>query len=158
MTQGTTGEAGSGREHPPATQSGSERRRDSRFGARCRAATQTIDPLHDPATGSSFYQTTDDDWVANVSRRGICIVSSQPPAIGTRLLVQIRIDGDERPVEVVGRACWTRVEFERGAHGARALCAVGIEVLGGSPQSLDRYDRSIAERSGSSVAAPEGLG
>ena len=37
------------------------------------------------------------------------------------------------------------VEFEPGEYGSRAFALVGIELLGGAPQSLARYDRALGQ-------------
>ena len=140
----------------PAT----ERRRDDRLAVRVRAATATIDPVHDLARNVSCFQTSVDDRVLNVSRRGLGLRTTQPPNVGTRLWVELDFGSEERPVELVGRTCWTRVDYEPGSSGARPVCVVGIELLGGSPNALDRFDRCLAELRGSetSVAAPRALG
>ena len=57
-----------------------------------------------------------------------------------RLLVQIHC-GEREPIELIARTCWTRVEFEPGESGARAVGIVGLEFIGGSPAALDRYEQ-----------------
>ena len=37
------------------------------------------------------------------------------------------------------------MEFEPGEYGSRAFALVGIELLGGAPQSLARYDRALGQ-------------
>lgn len=144
----------------PTPSPAAQRRRDDRHPVRVRAATATIDPVHDLARNQSCYQTSIDDHVLNISRRGLGLITAQPPNVGTRLWVELDFESEERPVELVGRACWTRVDYEPGRSGARPVCAVGIELLGGSPTALDRFDRCLAElREGDTlVAAPRALG
>jgi hypothetical protein len=80
--------------------------------------------------------------------------------VGTRVLLEIFVPGDARPLDLVGRARWTRVAYEHGDTGARPRASVGIEIVGGSPTALDRYERALARLSdaaGASVATPDGL-
>jgi hypothetical protein len=134
-----------------------------RRATRYRASTATIDPVHDPATRTTCYQTSEDARVRNVSRRGMCLVSQQPPSVGTRIWVQIHLNDQAKPVELIGRTCWTRVEYEQGELGGRPICAVGIELMGGSSTSLDRFDRFLSELGtteeppGRPVARPQGV-
>jgi hypothetical protein len=75
-------------------------------------------------------------------------------------VVQIHVPGEPKPIELVGRTCWGRIEHEPGEVGARAVAAVGIELLGGSPKNLNRYERLAELESGAGppLAAPGGLG
>ena len=106
----------------------------------------------------TFLQAHDEQ---NLSRRGMCVRCSRPPEIGARLLLQLRLPGDAT-VDVIGQARWTRVEFERGSFGARAFARVGVELLGGAPGVLERYDRALArlrpdlDESKPAVASPGG--
>ena len=137
------------------------RRRDTRAVAEFRVSTATIDPVPDSVTGQVWYQSSEEDTAVNVSRRGLCVLCARPPEVGTRLLVQVHLASQPRAIDMVGRACWTRVEFEPGEQGARTRCVVGIEILGGSPSALDRYDRavtSLVETEGRLVATPDRLG
>jgi hypothetical protein len=137
-----------------------ERRRDERVDGAFGVTTISIDALHERPSRAPYYQSSDEDRVVELSRRGVRLVSPRPPEVGTRLWLQIRSDDDEPALELIGRACWTRVSFERGVQGARPLCTVGVEVMGGSAGSLDRYERLVArlERARSSLAAPPTLG
>ena len=80
------------------------------------------------------------------------------------MLLQIQLPDDPRPIELVGRACWTRVEFEPGETGARPVCLVGIEVMGGAPRAIERYERTLSALEGlecpeeTPVARPPGVG
>ncbi len=140
--------------------SGEERRGDSRRVADLRATLVSVDPVPDVADARGSYWSSDADAVENASRRGVCLHCERPPAVGTRLVLELFAPGETRPIDLVGRTRWTRVEFQRGARGARALARVGIEIMGGSPTSLDRWDRALeqlAARACASVATPEGL-
>jgi hypothetical protein len=121
-----------------------EQRRETRIPSQLRVTTATIDPVADPVTGERVFQTSDEDATVNLSRRGICLVATRAPDVGTRVLVELHIP-EERPVELIGRTRWTRVEFEPGIGGARPTCLVGIEVLGGSPRAIERFEASIRE-------------
>ena len=140
-------------------QAGAERRRDERIFAALRVATTFVDPVRDPITREVCYQMSDEDTMLNMSRRGAGLHCVRPPEVGTRLLLEIRPPGLGRSFEMMGRTCWTRVEYVPGAHGARAVAAVGVELIGGSPAALDRYESWLA-RLGSvdrSVAGPPTL-
>jgi hypothetical protein len=130
---------------PNSTQSEPERRRERRQISRLRVSTTAIDPVRDPVTGATYYESSDDSSLINLSRRGVCLRSPRPPPVATRLILQIHVPGENRPIELVGRTCWGRIEHEPGQVGARAVAAVGIEVVGGSSRDLDRYDRTLAE-------------
>ena len=119
-----------------------QRRADTRTDASLQVELTSIDASRDRATGALYFATSPDDRTQNLSRRGMCVRCDRPPAIGTRLLLQLRLPG-ETPVDVIGQARWTRVEFEPGDHGARAVALVGIELLGGAPRALARYDRAL---------------
>jgi len=119
-----------------------QRRGDTRTDASVRVELTSIDASRDRATGELFFATSPDELTENLSRRGMCVRCERPPAIGARVLLQLRLPG-EAPVDVIGQARWTRVEFEPGEHGARAFARVGIELLGGAPRALERYDRAL---------------
>lgn len=145
---------------PRAAPPGASRRRDPRMLAPFGVNTTTIDPVADGVTGEAWFHSSD-DTVVNVSRRGVCLISETPPSVGTRLLVQFHVPHNARSIDVIGRACWTRVEYRPGKVGGRALCMVGIEIMGGSPAALDRLEWALArleETAGPSVAGPQGLG
>ncbi|MFQ5515095.1 MAG: PilZ domain-containing protein [Myxococcota bacterium] len=130
--------------HEPRTPD-PDSRREPRHHARLRVSTTSIDALHDPVTGTSYYETCDDLHLLNLSRRGLCLRYPHPPSPSTRLLVQIHVPDEKKPIELVGRTCWGRVEHVPGEVAARAVAAVGIEVLGGSARDLDRYEKTLAK-------------
>ena len=138
-----------------------QRRGDARTHATLQVELTSIDASRDPATGELYFATSPDERTENLSRRGMCVRCDRPPAIGSRVLLQVRLPG-ESPVDVIGRTRWTRIEFEPGQHGARAFARVGIELLGGAPRALERYDRALGRLESSSepletaVASPEG--
>jgi len=121
-----------------------QRRTDTRIHADLRLELTSIDASRDGATGQVFFATSADERTRNLSRRGMCVRCERPPAIGTRVLLQLRLPG-ESSVDVIGRTRWTRVEFEPGEYGSRAFALVGIEILGGAPRSLARYDRALGQ-------------
>lgn len=156
MPESATREPALRQTRPPAP--ASERRADSRVVRHLRAALVSVDPVPDGASARGAYWSSDADAVANASRRGICLECERPPAVGTRLVLELFPPGESRPIDLVVRACWTRVEFQRGSRGARALAKVGVEIMGGSPTSLDRWDRALEDLAASaSVATPETL-
>jgi hypothetical protein len=135
-------------------------RRALRYPASFRVSTQTMDAVRDPVTGEMCFQTSDDDRTVDISRLGLRLRAERAPSVGTRLLLRLHVPEERRPLEFVGRTCWTRVELERGPSGRRAVCGVGVELLGGSRRSLDRYDHLLDElhaRSQEPVAGGKGL-
>ena len=141
-----------------AAYEGPEQRREPRVASAMRVGTSTIDPVFDPVTQERCYVSADDDVALDVSRRGLRLHCSQPPEIGTRIVIQIPDQGHGRPIQVVGCARWTQVEFEPGEHGARAIAAVGIELVGGTLEALDRFEQCVARHQGNLVAGPGALG
>jgi hypothetical protein len=119
-----------------------QRRTDDRTELSLRVKRSSIDPTRDRVTHELFYDVADEDETTNLSRRGLCIRCERPPEIGSRVLVQLRLPGEE-PVDVVGLARWSRVAYVPGQHGARAVALVGLELLGGAPRSLERYGRAL---------------
>jgi hypothetical protein len=154
----TTRESSAERER--ALLSGAERRSDPRFASGIRVSTATVDAIPDQRTGQGWYAWSDRDSARNVSRRGLCLACERPPAVGTRLLLELFLPDEARPLDLVGRARWTQVEYEPGDAGARPRASVGVEIMGGSPTALDRYERALerfAEAAGDSVATPDPL-
>jgi hypothetical protein len=140
----TTAPDGSAASLDPAQESAFvDKRRDPRVPLLLPVITATIDAVLDPVTGERVFQTSDEDSTLDVSRRGLCLRASRPPAVGTRVLLQLRVLEDAETIELVGRARWTRVEFEPGEAGARLACRVGLEVMGGAPRALARYESSL---------------
>jgi hypothetical protein len=104
-----------------------------------------MDPVRDPVTGEMCFQASDDDRTVDLSRLGLRLRAERAPSVGTRLLLRLHVPKELRPLEFVARTCWTRVELERGPGGRRAVCGVGVELIGGSRRSLDRYDHLLDE-------------
>ena len=111
---------------------GPDQRREPRVSAGLRVATTTMDPIRDAVTHEICYQISEDDATLNLSRRGIRLRCERPPEVGTRLLLQIQPQDEDTSIELIGRTCWTRVEYQPGTEGARPYAAVGVELLGGS--------------------------
>ena len=140
------------------TYTGHEQRREPRVVSEMRVGTSTIDPVFDPVTRARCYSAADDDVAIDLSRRGLRLRCSQPPQIGTRIVIHIPGDGAGKGIEVVGCARWTAVEFEPGAHGARAIAAVGIELVGGTLKALDRFEQCVSRHQANLVAGSDTLG
>jgi hypothetical protein len=148
--------------HDPARRrAGVKRRRSARYPAAYRVSTETMDPVRDPVSGEFCFLTSDEDTTVDVSRLGLRLRSARAPSVGTRLLLRLHVLGQSRPLEFVGRTMWTRVELVCQGDRRRAVCGVGVELLGGSRGSLDRYEdllTDLRERTAASVAADEPLG
>ncbi len=140
------------------TYTGPEQRREPRVVSEMRVGTSTIDPVFDPVTQARCYSATDDDVAIDLSRRGLRLHCAQPPQIGTRIVIHIPGDGAGKGIEVVGCARWTAVEFEPGEHGARAIAAVGIELVGGTLKALGRFEQYVSRHQANLVAGSETLG
>jgi hypothetical protein len=136
---------------------GPELRREPRIASAMRVGTSTVDPVFDPVTRARCYSAADDDVAMDVSRRGLRLHCAQPPRIGTRIVIHIPGDGPDEGIEIVGCARWTAVEFEPGAHGARAIAAVGIELVGGTRSALDRFEQCVSLHQANLVAGPQAL-
>jgi hypothetical protein len=141
-----------------------ERRRELRLGVHLRVRTTSVDPVLDRTTRSRCYQTSEDDAVLDLSRRGARLRCARLPAIGTRLLLGFLLPGDALAVELIACVRWARTEFIPGDHGARAVAAVGVEIVGGSERALTRFESALAElerrdpRARSALATPFSLG
>jgi hypothetical protein len=122
-----------------------DKRRDPRLPLRLPVTTATIDAVRDPVTGDRVFQTSEEDSTLDVSRRGLCLRFSRPPAIGTRVLLQLRLPEEADAIELVARTRWTRVEFEPGEAGARPTCRVGVELMAGAPRALARFEGSVRQ-------------
>ena len=140
------------------TYTGPEQRREPRVVSAMRVGTSTIDPVFDPVTQARCYSATDDDVAIDLSRRGLRLHCAQPPQIGTRIVIHIPCNGAGKGIEVVGCARWTAVEFEPGEHGARAMAAVGSELVGGTLKALDRFEQYGSRHRANLVAGSETLG
>jgi hypothetical protein len=115
-----------------------------------------MDPVRDPVTGEMCFQASEDDRTVDLSRFGLRLRAERAPSVGTRLLLRVHLPEESRPIEFVGRARWTRVELERGPNGRRAVCGVGVELLGGPRRSLDRYGRLLDELGAQAAVALAG--
>ena len=150
-----------GTRSPQTPLAGTEKRKAVRrvepYPVSLQVTTETMDPIRDPVTGEVFFQTSQDDRAVNLSRQGFHLHAECAPSVGTRLFVRLHLPTEERPLEFVGRTRWTRVEMTRGPEGKRAVCGVGVEILGGSRRSLDRYARLLRdlEREDRTPVAPD---
>ena len=117
--------------------------RARRFAVSIPVSFTSIDPLRDPASGELYYDTSEREVMVNISRRGACLRVERAPDDGTRLLLRVKPPGAPSPVDLVARTRWSRVEYLPGEHGARAIAMVGLEVIGGSAEALDRYELGV---------------
>jgi len=135
--------------------------RQRRFSVSLPVSITMIDPLRDPASGELYYDTSEREELVNVSLRGACLRVERAPEDGTRLLLRMRPPGARRAVDLIARTRWSRVDYQPGEHGARATAVVGLELIGGSPDALDRYEygvQNLSESSSAPLAAPEASG
>ena len=146
-----------------ALDAGEEKRERSR--RRCAvslpASFTTIDPIRDRATGELYYDTSEREELLDVSLRGACMRVERAPENGTRVLLRIEPPGADAHVDLVARTRWSRIEYRPGELGARASAIVGLEVIGGSAEALDRYEASVQkllDRAAGRLAAPEASG
>ena len=134
---------------------------EPRFSVTLLARTTSIAPMRDAATGNLFLEANEEARTVNVSRGGVCLRCRRPPWVGSRVLVKLLVNEDERPIEFIGHVRWTDVECVPGSHGGRPVAVVGIQLLDGAPHALQGYERSLASFAAmatDSVAAPEALG
>jgi hypothetical protein len=138
-----------------------DRRRSQRHAVSLRVDFSTIDPARDRRTGELYYDVGENEELLDLSVRGGCIRMDRAPGNGTRLTLRVRASGGGEPIDLIARTRWSRVDFVRGEHGARASALVGIEIIGGTPAALDHFERCVATahaRRSSSLARPEALG
>ncbi len=141
-----------------------QRRRDRRIPVHLRVRTTTVDAVLDVQTSSRCYQTNEDDGVLELSRRGARLRCVRAPVVGTRLLLGFFLPGEARPVELIACVRWTLAEFVPGDHGARAVAAVGVELIGGSEAAITRFESAFARlerralHGACSLATPSPLG
>lgn len=134
---------------------------ERRYSIELLARTSSIDALHDAASGATFFGANEDAQTVNVSRQGLCLRCDRPPWIGSRLLVTLLLNEEERPIELSAQVRWTRVDFLPGAHGARPVAVVGVELVDGAPGAVERYRQSLLSQDVvpvHSVAGREALG
>jgi len=89
-----------------------ERRRMPRLTERCRV---TFRVLREGATGAR----TEAGETVNLSGSGLCLLTREAVARGTRLALELRLEGRPQPVVAMGTVVWTAPE--RDAH------KIGIE-------------------------------
>src|SRR5262245_33776010 len=132
-----------GRSAAPAPQPDGFERTSRRFAVSLPVSFTTIDPVRDPASGQLYYDTSEREELLNVSLRGACLRVERAPEDGTRLLLRVRPPGSSQPVDLIARTRWSRVEYLPGEHAARASAVVGVELIGGSREALDRYECGV---------------
>ena len=112
----------------------------------------TIDPETDPDTGAPYFRTSE-ETVANVSRGGAYVETSEVVSPGRRLLVELELPSGE-PVQTVARVAWTKAQVKTEEGAART--GMGLEFVGAAPDQLRRLEEFIETRLPSSP--PEGPG
>jgi hypothetical protein len=150
-----------GRAAAPAPQRNGFERTSRRFAVSLPVSFTSIDPLRDPASGQLYYDTSEREELLNVSLRGACLRVERAPEDGTRLLLRVRPPGTSRPVDLIARTRWSRVEYLPGEHAARASAVVGLELIGGSREALDLYEcgvQNLHDPASDLLAAPEASG
>jgi hypothetical protein len=159
IAQGTPLGRGASSTRIPAVPAGERSAR--RFAVKMAVSFTTIDPLRDPADGRLYYDTGEGEQLLDLSRRGACLRLERAPEDGTRLLLRLQPPGARAPVDLIARTRWSRVEYLPGDHGARACARVGLELIGGSREALDRYEygvQLVADGRSALLAAAEATG
>jgi hypothetical protein len=113
-----------------------ERRRHPRVLVDVPIRLSTIDPEIDPWSGRPFFRSCE-EAVADVSRGGARVRSTEPLGAGRRLLLEIELP-DGRAFEAIARVAWSRLDpRDSGGYG------FGLEFLGGSPDQSARLDAML---------------
>jgi hypothetical protein len=68
----------------------------------------TVDPETDPATGLTFFRNVE-ETAADLSNGGAFVRSWEPLAAHRRVLVEIDLPGERRPIELSARVAWTQL-------------------------------------------------
>ncbi len=100
----------------------------------------TIDPEIDPETGRVYYRETE-ETCATLSPGGAFIRSLDPPAVGRRLVLQIHVPGEGKPIEATGRVAWSKRELHPKP---RPLSGAGVEFTAADPQARRALARFLA--------------
>ena len=120
-------------------------RRTPRYRASFRVTTETIDAVRDPVTGEPWFHSSEEDRTVDLSRLGLRLRAVRAPSVGTRLVLRLHTTEGAPPLEFIARTRWTKVESEPGPDGMRAVCGVGVELLGGPRGSLDQFELLLTE-------------
>ena len=119
---------------PPARQ-----RRHPRVPLAIPVRISSIDPEIDGVGGSVFRSS--EERLANLSRGGACVRSTEPLPPGRRVLLELELpDGDL--FETVGRVAWSRLVV---AGEGRLEAGCGIEFLEASEDRGARLDDLITQ-------------
>ncbi len=113
-------------------------RRFERVDLRARVQLTSIDPERDPATGVPTLWESD-ELCETLSVGGAFIRTSDPPAKGRRILLQIHLPSGES-VETAGRVAWTRVPL-----GGARESGVGIEFVPGDGEARGTLERFLSQ-------------
>ena len=132
---------------------------DPRVEVRLPVRISTIDAETDPWTGKTFFRSSH-ETIANVSRGGAFVTTTETIPPGRRVLVELEMPGGGL-VQTLGRVAWSRTELSTSLApaGGRGPSGIGIEFVGGQHEQrvlLERFlRRSLRRRSES--AHPSGV-
>ena len=101
----------------------------------------SIDPEFDPADGRPCFRSSE-ETVANLSRGGAFVATSDPVTPGRRVLLEFEMP--EGPLQAVARVRWSRARWEKS--GETAETGIGLEFLGGPHESLETLEAFLARR------------
>ena len=124
------------------SKAGIERRVHPRLALSLPVRISTIDAECDVVTRRPFFRASR-EWCANVSRGGVFVRTSEPFALGRRVLVELTLPSG-RAIDSVGRVAWIQRRVSPAACGERAESeGVGIEFLGASPEGIAALERTL---------------
>ena len=117
------------------------RRRHERRPFTTSVRVSTIDPELDPASGRSFFRTSQERSV-DISAGGLALRTEDPLVPGRRVLIEVDTPDGEL-IEAVGRVAWARLDPHR--RGERWV-GIGVEFLGGDRSELIRLATESAAK------------
>lgn len=109
----------------------------------------TIDAETDRRSRAPFFRASR-EWSANVSRGGVFVRTSEPLAMGRRVLVELTLP-DGRCIDSVGRVAWVQRRIPGGEEPTAE--GIGIEFLGAAPDDLLALERFLRTQRSDGVAA-----
>ncbi len=109
----------------------------------------TIDAEIDPETGRRYFRETE-ETCATLSPGGAFIRSLDPPAEGRRLVLQIHVPGEGKPIEATGRVAWTQRALDPGGNldEPASTTGAGVEFTDADPHARLILARYLAHRRG----------
>jgi hypothetical protein len=123
-----------------ANPSSSTPRRHQRVTVKLPVRVSTIDPERDPQTGRPFFRASR-ELVANLSRGGLGILTTDPLPPGRRVLVEMHFP-DGAPLEAVGRVAWSKTVLAPAENTDDN--SIGVEFIGATPEQLERLEDFLA--------------